>query len=247
MMQQPAALPLGDDRNQEATVYIANVDERATEPLLWELFIQAGPVVNVHLPKDRVSQAHQGYGFVEFMSEEDADYAIKILNMVKLFGKPIRVNKATNEKDNQVVEVGATLFVGNLDPMVDEKLLFDTFGAFGVLTQTPKISRDVQGTKDGKGFAFIFYDNFASSDAAVEAMNGQFLMNRSIVVQYALKKDGKGERHGTESERLLAEKAVKLGAVQKQQKGFAELANASGLHNNGQAPTSYKTPIPKYT
>jgi splicing factor 3B subunit 4 len=49
--------------------------------------------VNVHMPKDRVTQAHQGYGFVEFMGEEDADYAIKIMNMIKLFGKPIRVNK----------------------------------------------------------------------------------------------------------------------------------------------------------
>lgn len=49
--------------------------------------------VNVHMPKDRVTQAHQGYGFVEFLGEEDADYAIKIMNMIKLYGKPIRVNK----------------------------------------------------------------------------------------------------------------------------------------------------------
>ena len=40
------------------------------------------------MPKDRVTQTHQGYGFVEFLSEDDADYAIKILNMIKLFGKP---------------------------------------------------------------------------------------------------------------------------------------------------------------
>jgi RNA recognition motif-containing protein len=49
--------------------------------------------VNVHMPKDRVTQMHQGYGFVEFMGEEDADYSIKIMNMIKLYGKPIRVNK----------------------------------------------------------------------------------------------------------------------------------------------------------
>jgi RNA recognition motif-containing protein len=51
------------------------------------------PTVNVHMPKDRVTQMHQGYGFVEFMGEEDADYSIKIMNMIKLYGKPIRVNK----------------------------------------------------------------------------------------------------------------------------------------------------------
>ena len=50
-------------------------------------------VVNVHLPKDRISMAHQGYGFCEFLTEEDAEYACKIMNQIKLWGKPIRVNK----------------------------------------------------------------------------------------------------------------------------------------------------------
>ena len=50
-------------------------------------------IVNVHLPKDRVTLKHQNFGFIEFLGEEDADYAIKILNMIKLYGKPIRVNK----------------------------------------------------------------------------------------------------------------------------------------------------------
>ena len=45
------------------------------------------------MPKDRVTGSHQAYGFVEFMSEEDADYAIKIMQMIKLYGKPIKVNK----------------------------------------------------------------------------------------------------------------------------------------------------------
>lgn len=40
--------------------------------------------VNVHMPRDRVSLNHQGYGFVEFISEEDADYAIRIMNMIKV-------------------------------------------------------------------------------------------------------------------------------------------------------------------
>ena len=50
-------------------------------------------LVNVHMPKDRVTSVHQNYGFIEFLGEQDAEYAIKTLNMIKLFGKPIRVNK----------------------------------------------------------------------------------------------------------------------------------------------------------
>ncbi|ORX83334.1 hypothetical protein BCR32DRAFT_201935 [Anaeromyces robustus] len=194
------------ERNQEATVYVGNLDEKVTDTLLWELMLQAGPVVNVHLPKDRVTQQHQGYGFCEFMTEEDADYAIKIMNMIKLYGKQIRVNKATSDKKN--LDVGASLFIGNLDPDIDEKFLYDTFSAFGVIVQTPKIARDTE-TGNSKGYGFISFDNFESSDAAIEAMNGQYLMNKAITVSYAFKKDGKGERHGTAAERLLAAQAKK--------------------------------------
>lgn len=44
-------------------------------------------------------------------------------------------------------------------------------------------------------------------------MNGQFLMNKAIKVQYAFKKDTATERHGTEAERLLAAQARKNGAI----------------------------------
>jgi len=40
--------------------------------------------------------------------------------MIKLFGKAIRVNKASQDKDT--LDVGANLFIGNLDPDVDEKV-----------------------------------------------------------------------------------------------------------------------------
>ncbi|CAO1305090.1 unnamed protein product [Diamesa serratosioi] len=189
------------ERNQDATIYVGGLDDKVTETLLWELFVQAGPVVNVHMPKDRVTQMHQGYGFVEFLGEEDADYAIKIMNMIKLYGKPIRVNKASAHQKN--LDVGANIFIGNLDPEVDEKLLYDTFSAFGVILQTPKIMRDPE-TGNSKGFAFINFASFDASDAAMDAMNGQYLCNRPISVSYAFKKDSKGERHGSAAERLLA-------------------------------------------
>ncbi|KAJ2019271.1 Spliceosome-associated protein 49 [Coemansia sp. S680] len=195
-----------NERNQEASVYIGNLDDRVTDELIWELMVQAGPVVNVHLPKDRVTQSTQGYGFCEFQSAEDADYAVKVMNMVKLYGKPMRVNKSAN--DRRLMDVGAKLFIGNLDPDVDEKLLFDTFAAFGPVVQNPKIARDAS-SGNSKGFAFVAYATFEAADAAIEAMNGQYLANKPVSVNYAFKKDAKGERHGSAAERLLAAQARK--------------------------------------
>ncbi|TKA28934.1 hypothetical protein B0A50_03345 [Salinomyces thailandicus] len=208
------------DQDKDSTLYIGNLDERCTDAIVWELMLQAGPVLNVHLPKDRVTQTHQGYGFVELASEEDADYAAKIMNQIRLWGKPIRVNKASADRrtggpgaDGQGLGgsqgVGAELFVGNLDGMVDEKILFETFSRFGPLIAPPKIARD-EGNLS-KGFGFISYASFEASDDAVANMHGQYLMNREVTVQYAYKKDGKGERHGDQAERALAANAKRHG------------------------------------
>ena len=192
------------EQDKDSTIYVGNLDERVTDALVWELFLQAGRIVNVHLPKDRVTQSHQGYGFVEFISEEDAEYAARIMSQIRLYGKQIRVNKASADKQRSV-EVGAELFIGNLDPMVDERMLYDTFSRFGTLVAPPKIARDESNLS--KGYGFISFSNFEASDDAIGNMNSQYLMNKEVSVQYAYKKDGKGERHGDAAERMLAAQA----------------------------------------
>jgi hypothetical protein len=56
--------------------------------------------------------------------------SIKVLNMVKLYGKAIRINKASQDKTNSG-DVGANLFIGNLDPDVDEKVGVWWLGRWG--------------------------------------------------------------------------------------------------------------------
>ena len=49
----------------------------------------------------------------------------------------LKFQAASNTKN---LDVGANAFIGNLDPEIDEKMLYDTFSAFGVILQTPKVS-----------------------------------------------------------------------------------------------------------
>lgn len=212
-----ASLAQVEHRNQDATVYVGNLDPSCTENLLLELFVQVGKVKTIYMPRDKLTQAHNGYGFVEFLDVLDADYAITILNMIKLYGRPLRVSKSSlNNKAELTRDIGANLFIGNLDPNdVDENLLYDTFSAFGTLIRQPKIMRDDE-TNQSKGFGFVNFDSFEASDTALECMNGQYLGNRQIVVQYAFKKDIAGDseaigrhnseahRHGSRAERMLA-------------------------------------------
>lgn len=199
------ALPGVVERNQDATLYVGNLDAKVDEELLWELFVQCGPLASVSLPRDRVTSCHQGFAFVEYKTTDDADYAIKIVNMVRLFGKPIRCNKSANvDKVSRGSELGANLFVGGLAPEIDEPYLADTFSAFGPVTFT-KIMRDAE-TAVSKGYGFITFDTFSAADAAISAMNGQYLGNKVISVSYAQKKEGKtADTHGSAAERLMAD------------------------------------------
>lgn len=213
-------------------MWVGGLDPQVTEEMIWELMLQAGPVTNVHVPRDQVTTQHQGYAFVEYRGVEDAEYAIRVLNMTKLFTKPIRVNKASKEKREE--EIGANLFVGSLSNEVDEKTLYDTFSAFGAVLSA-KIMVDPE-TGESRGFAFINYDSFEASDAALEAMNGQYLCNRAINVTYAYKQDGsKSERHGTAAERLLA--------AQRKMRGLPSLpSRLLNLDTNKKLPPSRPPP-----
>ena len=74
---------------------------------------------------------------MEFLGNEDTDYAMKIMNLIKLCEK---VYKASAHKN---LDVEANTVVGNLDPEIDEKLLYDISSAFGVILQTPEIIQDL--------------------------------------------------------------------------------------------------------
>jgi splicing factor 3B subunit 4 len=249
-----------EHRNQEATCYVGNLDPQVTEDLLVELFTQIGRVTSVHMPKDKLTGLHAGYGFIEFLDVVDADYAITIMTMVKLYGRPLRVNKSSLDKKagtGSSLDVGANLFIGNLDPNdVDDKLLYDTFSAFGTIVRPPKIMRDDM-TNQSKGFGFVSYDSFEASDLAIECMHNQYLCNRQITVQYAFKKGstsdggdmvaegGKGpggmpERHGSRAERMLAAAnphrtflATKTGLGER---GVQKVANTLFATSAGQVP-----------
>eukprot|EP00462_Mataza_sp_D1_P002894 CAMPEP_0175098702 /NCGR_PEP_ID=MMETSP0086_2-20121207/6013_1 /TAXON_ID=136419 /ORGANISM="Unknown Unknown, Strain D1" /LENGTH=282 /DNA_ID=CAMNT_0016372401 /DNA_START=13 /DNA_END=857 /DNA_ORIENTATION=- len=198
------------DRNQQATVWIGGLEDQCSEELVWELMVQAGPVVSITMPRDKITQTHQGYAFCEFLTPQDADYAARVMNMVKVYGKQIRVNKAAVDSKQQDEQgFSANLFVGNLDVDCDEKLLHDTFSAFGAVLSA-KIVTEESG--QSRGFGFVVFDSFESGDAAIESMNGQYLCNRPLNVSYAFKKDGtKGERHGSAAERLLAKESEARG------------------------------------
>lgn len=194
-----------EERNQDASIYVGNLDPSVNERILYELFLQVAPVKVVKMPKDRVLRTHQGYGFVEFTSIPDAAYVEQVMNGIKLFGRAIRVKRANGDKATSI-DVGATLFVGNLNRMIDEKFLFETFSTFGKFVKPPALVRD-EINQESKGRAFLYYTTFEASDRVVNEMNNQYLMNQPVRIDYAFKEGSNSEKHGDQVERMLATQA----------------------------------------
>lgn len=46
-------------KNQDATVFVGNLDIQVDEELLWELMVQVGPIASVYMPKDPVTNQHK--------------------------------------------------------------------------------------------------------------------------------------------------------------------------------------------
>lgn len=48
-----------EHRNQDATVYVGNLEASCSEDLLLELFVQVGRVKSVYMPKDKGTSTYK--------------------------------------------------------------------------------------------------------------------------------------------------------------------------------------------
>ncbi|XP_053505640.1 RNA binding motif protein 11 [Ictalurus furcatus] len=73
---------------EQHTVFVFNLSNCVREEILYELFLQAGPVRKVVIPKDRDGN-QKSYGFVYYKHVEAVPYAIALLDGIWLYGCPI--------------------------------------------------------------------------------------------------------------------------------------------------------------
>ncbi|XP_019441966.1 PREDICTED: protein HSH49-like [Lupinus angustifolius] len=77
--------------NSNCTVYIGNLDERVTDRVLYDILIQAGQVVDLHIPKDKETDKPKGFAFAEYETEEVADYAVRLFSgLVTLYNRTLK-------------------------------------------------------------------------------------------------------------------------------------------------------------
>eukprot|EP01018_Ginkgo_biloba_P023950 Gb_18308 [translate_table: standard] len=89
--------------NPLCTVFVGNLDEKVDEKLLYEIMVQAGPVVDMYIPRDKETSRHKGYAFAEYTSEENAQYAVTLFSgLVSLYNKSLRFAISGQDKPSPV-------------------------------------------------------------------------------------------------------------------------------------------------
>lgn len=84
------------------------------------------------------------------------------------------------------------LFVGDLSPEVDNKMLKDAFSTHGEVSEA-KVIRDGQ-TQKSKGYGFVSFPAKENAEKAVTAMNGQWVGRRAVRTNWATRKSADENR-----------------------------------------------------
>ncbi|XP_050484513.1 splicing regulator RBM11 [Bombus huntii] len=83
------------------TLWCGNLSDKVTEEILYELFLQAGPVQNVTIPKDRNGK-QRPFGFVTYKHVNSVLYALELFNGTSLFNRILNISHRKNVELPQI-------------------------------------------------------------------------------------------------------------------------------------------------
>ncbi|MED6182125.1 hypothetical protein PIB30_025678 [Stylosanthes scabra] len=178
-----------------ASLYVGDLHPDVLDSELFEAFSEFKSIASVRICKDASTGRSLCYGYVNFISHQDASRAIELKNHSLLHGKVIRVMWSRRDPDVRKSGRG-NVFVKNLAESIDNAGLHDLFQKYGNI-----LSSKVVMSEDGKskGYGFVQFESEESANAAIEKLNGITVKDKQMYVGNFMKK----------SERILPDPEAK--------------------------------------
>ncbi|KAL9237487.1 hypothetical protein vseg_012028 [Gypsophila vaccaria] len=179
--------PEHHDGKSFVKLFVGSVPRSTTEEDIRPLFDDQGTVLEVAFIKDKRTGQQQGCCFIKYATSEEADRAIRALhNQYTLPGGvgPIQVRYADGERE-RIGNVEYKLFVGGMNKFATQKEVEEIFVSFGRVEDV-YLMRDEKNQSRGCGF--VKFSNKESATAAVNAMNGIYIMrgcDQPLTVRFA--------------------------------------------------------------
>ena len=199
---------INDLTKDQRTVFVSQLVMKVNERNIREFFEKIGKVNDVILIRDKYTNRHKGFAYVEMADLETVPMVLMLCGTVPDFQKfPILVKASEAEKNflakqetvasaaaPQVVTDGGgnaananRLYIGNLHVNITEDDLKTVLSPFGEVEQV-QIHRDEVGTS--KGYAFVRFANSADAQVAMNKLSGLELAGKAIKVGFVTENTG---------------------------------------------------------
>ncbi|XP_038905827.1 polyadenylate-binding protein 7 [Benincasa hispida] len=178
-----------------ASLYVGDLHPDVTDGQLFDAFSGFKSLASVRICRDSSTGRSLSYGYVNFISPQDATNAMEVMNHSMLNGRAIRVMWSRRDADARKSGIG-NVFVKNLSDSINSLGLQELFKKFGNV-----LSSKVATSDDGKskGYGFVQFESEDSANAAIESLNGFTIGDKQIYVGKFVRK----------SDRVLANADVK--------------------------------------
>ncbi|KAK7337156.1 hypothetical protein VNO77_17717 [Canavalia gladiata] len=167
-----------------ASLYVGDLHPEVSDAQLMVAFSEFKSLASVRVCRDSSTGKSLCYGYVNFVSPQDAICAIELKNHSMLNGKVIRVMWSRRDPDVRKSTIG-NLFVKNIAESIDNAGLHDIFKKYGNI-----LSSKVVMSEDGKskGYGFVQFESEESAKTAIEKLNGSTIGHKQLYVGKFVKK-----------------------------------------------------------
>lgn len=180
------------DKNANS-LYVGNLDSsRVTEQMLVDIFKNGLPhmkekvlTAKMFIPQDGTD----AYCFVTFADHDSAMAGLSFLNGREVFGKKVKVNWASSGTQSKpqgaqkYIGSCSSIFVGDLDPDVNEDTLRKAFDPCGDIVSVRVVKDAV--TNQSKGYGFVSFKSKIDAEHAMTKMQGATLGGKAIRTNWA--------------------------------------------------------------
>ncbi|KAH0471662.1 MAG: uncharacterized protein KVP18_004271 [Porospora cf. gigantea A] len=162
----------------ERKFFVGGIPADAWDRDLEDLFREFGDVDNVKIIVDPRTQRHRGFGFVEMKTAEAAASVLR-QDRHSIRGRPVQVRRMEHEG----VSLARKIFVGGINPVLEESTLESYFSRFGPVEQTTIVRDAVTGR--AKGFGFVVFSTDEAARAVLQSRVHMVTANDKVDIRPA--------------------------------------------------------------